>query len=421
MANLFIIGNGFDIDHKLPTRYRDFMEWVQPETKDVDFTIMKEEISAKIREGAKNLSEITSIIENAMHQPDYHQREILKRQIETDFNRIKEWAYFDTHKFEDINLVSPYTKEILRSASIHNFSFSRKYFIDNYLKFEERFSETKYKILFNNDFERFNFYKKKELDNAKLRIPISIFIFIELMNETAEENWSNLEEALGKLNANKFIKQFYPEKQRITIIDISQLTKFILNAFSNSLSLLNAWLYDTNVVTNIYKSDFAALIQNDDYFFSTNYTYTLENNYDAKNVCHIHGKIQPMQRHNEFHKDDMLVFGHGNNVIELKNSNIKLDMEAISNNILKKPVGMCINKHSGFFQSLKSIEKVYSYGFSYGDVDMPYISKICEAIGDTTNVTWFLNEFNLEEHDGFKKKIRENGFNGTFSTFKITK
>lgn len=421
MANLFIIGNGFDIDHQIPTSYLDFMKWIKPVAKDVDFGIMKEEISAKITEGKKNTEELIGIIKTAMKQPDYSQREILKQQLSDDFNQIKNWAYFDARNFDEINLVSPYTENILSSTPPHNLSFSRKKFIDNYLNFDERFAETEYKILYKNDFEKYNSCRRKELDNAELRIPLSTFIFIELMNETAEKNWSNLEEALGKLNANKFIKQFYSEKKRVTMTDISQLTKFILIAFTKSPSLLNAWISDIDTTTHIHKSDFAALIKNDDYFFSTNYTHTLEKKYSVKNVCHIHGDVESIKRIGKFRKDDMLIFGHGNDVIELKNNNVKLDMEAISNNTLKKPVGRCISKHAAFFQSLKNIENVYSYGFSYGDVDMPYISKICEEIGDTSNVTWFLNEFNINEHEGFKKKIKKHGFNGTFSTFKITR
>ncbi len=419
MANLFIIGNGFDIDHKLPTKYKDFMEWLKPIAQGVDFDLMRNVVSKKITKNKEILKDITSIIKDAMTRSDFERCELLSKQINDDFKQINNWAYFNECDFENIKLHSSYTEDILKSVAPINLPFSRKKFVDNFSHFQEKFAEAQYKIRFGDYYEQFAIYRKKELDNSKLSTPISSFIFIELMNEIAGENWSNLEESLGKLNARKFIKQFYLKKDRINITDIASLIQFILFAFVSSLAFLNAWIYDMDISSADYKSDFAALIKNDDYFFSTNYTRTIENKYRVNKICHIHGTVRSLTRDDKFKKNDTLIFGHGNDTIEVQNNNVYLDLKGISNNALKKQTGICINKHSNFFYSLKNIEKVYSYGFSYGDVDMPYISKICSGIGDTSNVTWYLNEFDKHEHTKFKDKIRKNGFKGRFGTFLI--
>lgn len=421
MANLFIIGNGFDIDHKLPTRYKDFFEWLKPIAQGINFDLMRNEVSARITENKEYMKDIVCITKNALNRPDYEQCEILSKQIAEDFNRINNWAYFNKCNFRDIRLYSPYTLKILSSVPPNNLPFSRKKFVNYQFSFQEKFAEMQYKIKYGDYFDQFAICHKRVLNNSQLSTPIASFIFIELMNEIAGENWSNLEECLGKLNAKKFIKQFYNDKDRIDLLDIGPLVSFIVSAFVSAIDFLNAWIYHMDISVADYKSDFAALIKNDDYFFSTNYTRTLENKYGVKKVCHIHGTARSIKKDDKFNINDKLIFGHGNTIMNLQNNDIYSDMKAISNNNLKKPTSMCIRKHSDFFHSLKNIKDVYSYGFSYSDVDMPYISSICEGIGNTSNVTWYLNEFNIKEHIEFKNKIRKNGFKGQFGTFLIRK
>ena len=422
MANLFIIGNGFDIAHKLKTSYGYFKDWLNPIAEGIDFSMLREEIISKIVAREKDIMLLTSIIETALKKlstEEIDRRELLAKQLQSDFNNINHWANFDTNNFDKIKLNSPYSCELIDKVRTNEELFTRELFLKRYFDFSEEFAKCKDKIMFDEAFEELSNLKTKIWNASKLEFSTAVFLFIELLNDIAGSNWSNIEESLGKLDTDKFLERFYPETDEISNTELIAIFEFILTAFSESLNLLNAWVYDTDISSVQKKEDFSALIQKDDHFFSTNYTHTIENVYGIDNVCHIHGLVRKISENDAFEMEDVLIFGHGNDVSELQNKKWRIDIESISNNGLKKPVGRCIVKHTDFFESLENVDTVYSYGFSFSDVDMPYISKICESIGDTSNVIWHLNDYNQSEHKEFKRKIRSSGFKGQFKTFHI--
>ena len=76
---------------------------------------------------------------------------------------------------------------------------------------------------------------------------------------------------------------------------------------------------------------------------------------------------------------------------------------------------------TGFFNYLPPIEKIYSYGFSFSNVDLPYIKEVCNQL-DTINITWFLYDYDEKEvRDRYRKIIRECGFKGEFEVFSVNK
>ena len=87
--------------------------------------------------------------------------------------------------------------------------------------------------------------------------------------------------------------------------------------------------------------------------------------------------------------------------------------------MLKKDTDKAILQHKDFFDLLDfGIERIYSHGFSFGKVDLPYIEKICECL-PTKNITWYLNDFDIERHESYKQILKDAGFEGGFSTFSI--
>ena len=163
------------------------------------------------------------------------------------------------------------------------------------------------------------------------------------------------------------------------------------------------------------KSDFLNLINSEDLFLSFNYTITLEYLYKIKNVCHIHGS-----------QGEKLLFGHGNdyNYFSDENYGIYAGTEESFQEIhdkLKKNTKEAIKQHEDFFCKLRnsSIDKIFSYGFSFGEVDEIYIKYICECI-DTSRVTWYLNSFDDEEtRNKFKSIIEKCKFKGSISVYNI--
>ena len=68
-----------------------------------------------------------------------------------------------------------------------------------------------------------------------------------------------------------------------------------------------------------------------------------------------------------------------------------------------------------FFNEIQQakIEEIYSIGFSFSDVDLFYIHKLCQLI-DTKNVIWHLAKYDKKKNDFYKKLIRDCGFKGNF-------
>lgn len=73
-----------------------------------------------------------------------------------------------------------------------------------------------------------------------------------------------------------------------------------------------------------------------------------------------------------------------------------------------------------YFNSLSTdIKEIYSYGFSFSQVDMIYILAICHSL-DTSRITWYLSDFSSsEEIEIYKSRIKISGFQGDFATFHI--
>ena len=76
-------------------------------------------------------------------------------------------------------------------------------------------------------------------------------------------------------------------------------------------------------------------------------------------------------------------------------------------------------RNNAFFQKLENenITEIYSYGFSFSDVDMIYIKKICSDV-DTDNVIWYLNDYGLD--DTKKSRIEEKIYVKNGGTLYIT-
>lgn len=109
-------------------------------------------------------------------------------------------------------------------------------------------------------------------------------------------------------------------------------------------------------------------------FLSFNYTSTLEEIYNVGSICHIHG-IQ----------NSDIFFGHGNDedyteyylshYIGAEDELRELDVR------LRKDTAKAIQVNKPFFELMQDrVKNIYSYGFSFSDVDLPYIQEICKCV-----------------------------------------
>lgn len=247
---------------------------------------------------------------------------------------------------------------------------------------------------------------------------------MHLIIRSAEENWGDFEDALGHLDFSwdlsdpsehldrdgepNYFHAAYVNEDRV-----NQLVKCV----PQIRHFFSEWVETIDVAGADPKPEFQDLLDpHKDLFLNFNYTRTLEEIYGIPDVCHIHGTLG----------EDLLV-GHGAGAYFDKTylspyigseDGIELVQDA-----LRKDTAGALKKHRAFFQKLSSgLSAVYSYGFSFGEVDEIYFEEIFR-IADTSSVMWYLLNYPADEqerrqdHARIKAILRRCGFKGTFSTF----
>ena len=241
--------------------------------------------------------------------------------------------------------------------------------------------------------------------------------------------WKDVEHDIGLFDYSEcFDEACYPKTDMDDKYD-RQRTHAIFNAedraneiylvLNDIEPILRRWIETVRINGKDVNHLFESLINsNKDLFLNFNYTMTLERLYKCKNVCHIHGCVDCNEK---------LIIGHGNDEIDFYNDKHLPDsLEARSTleelqKKLRKNTDEAIWKNKSFFELIKNsdITQIYSYGFSFSEIDLPYIEHICKCL-DTSNVTWYLNDFNNEDDKNeFKKRIIQSGFKGSFDAFSV--
>lgn len=246
-------------------------------------------------------------------------------------------------------------------------------------------------------------------------------LIVYIINQTFEgENWGNLEENLSKIDFSEYFEgiDFSLEYNPWEAVYGNQDKADILVNFIEILNFFNDWIKSINLKRVKPLKSFKKLFDiNDNCFLTFNYTKTLESVYEisVNNICHIHGKAGEKE----------LYFGHGTEDLsdvydELQGSSTGSE-DSISNLIenLKKDTKKAYGKSKNFFENLKDIDKIYSYGFSFSDVDLFYVKKIIEQLNNR-NVTWFLSSYEDENtRKIYVEKLKRCGFSGKIDTFTI--
>lgn len=244
--------------------------------------------------------------------------------------------------------------------------------------------------------------------------------------------WSDFETYLSELD----IKAVF-EKWGYTLENVMKVQETL----ADIAGLFFDWVHTIDLTQAEKKDSIETLLQKDKYLILTfNYTETFEKVYGVseENICYIHGERESGEE--EQRRKKMVPFGKNNCELmvgyEEKLFDIeKFDMEFANSNIrsgilaaitgLIKDVEQNINRKKSFFDSVEkqAIENVYSIGFSYSDVDMPYIREICEKMdksGSMDKCIWYFEKYDSpERRDMFEKKVKAAGYTGNFSGFKM--
>ena len=253
-------------------------------------------------------------------------------------------------------------------------------------------------------------------------------ILLSTMDKIAGDDWYNFEEALASVNfdhkfptlieeAKKETEEVYGEIMGSYMRYLSVLSSAYIECSKYWQELFRLWIKDVQktIETNKYLSkkslkDLFSIPNT--MFFTFNYTKTLQCLYGVKKVIHIHNR-----------SGQKLIFGHGQNNVAYANwdRDIILGSFSLDDMLMsfKKDTVSPFKKYNDFFKKLDdSIDKVYSYGFSYGKVDSIYIKEIIRRI--SPNATWYFTSFEVKDKEAIrvkKIKLRRYGFQGTFGEY----
>lgn len=277
------------------------------------------------------------------------------------------------------------------------------------------------------EYKNFDFTDSSILTNDYIKtqendlLTILYFLSVAEFGSTSNLEWKNIEKSVGELDYSEFEYLYIDESEddkeyRANWINHDMFLPYV-DLLTEIPNYFREWICQISLFNVMIDEDIQKYFDPNTIFLCFNYTNTLERVYNVSrnNICYIHGNA---------HEKNDIYFGHGNNLTyddfinSISNVNYfsVADEYCMINDILRKPVMDIIDNNLGFFKSLNTIDQIYSYGFSYGIVDQPYIRKICEYIPSTTE--WYINSYPDEkEKANFKNIIRQCGFNGVIKEF----
>ena len=429
MSKLFIIGNGFDLAHKLSTfptddgkstSYRDFRNWLIKEydLKETTIDKLKETLSQNY-----DFDQIIDDLEEKLLTENFELYEDLNENREESqkfmIDAAREWyeimenqmpnekkeAYLNGMAKDTV--ASKSTEQGQKEAFLNGLKEAN---YESLLKVLEKIEDEEWnqdnydkalKEILKNDFgfELDGFIKKTftELDYSKIynitpeTSEIIANIIVVAIDATTKK-WEEFESKLGSLNLDLFVEQKDDENDDEFRLEMEKMLyhTILLNKLPEITKFFKKWINTIDVAKWKSKEKFKdELKKGKCLFFNFNYTDTLELLYGVENICHIHGT-----------KDKEIILGHE------ESADFSDFDKKMFKTTFKKLTGWCISNNKEFFSSLKDVSEIYSIGFSFGEVDMPYIKEIIQNI-DTETITWYLNKFdeNNNRNETFRGKI----------------
>lgn len=220
--------------------------------------------------------------------------------------------------------------------------------------------------------------------------------------------WKDFENMLGKVDYESLSKS--QNGEAVGFMKVRNLMKGKLPP------LFGKWIKDVNSQIDASKIKLMDEVDADSLFFTLNYTFLLEKAYHVKedNVWHIHGTIK--------HPDDIVV-GHDADAGQLVKytQEYNKDQQRISpsyaDNINQevlngaKKVRNRIYLQEDKFYQYSNIRHYVAMGFSFNDIDMPYIEKMWSVNRQKEAADWTLYWYSSGEDNLMKKKLIELGVN----------
>lgn len=208
----------------------------------------------------------------------------------------------------------------------------------------------------------------------------------DLLDDLGIDLWSDFETALGELTPDRVVSSLEADAKEREPEDISRQHHLIVDKCSLAFDCLKellqyffrSWVESIDITKAVASGDLD--LDPSDLYLTFNYTEVLEEIYGIPEtgVCHIHGRRNTGAK---------LLVGHGRSTLprygghEWSATDETLPLVYGHLEASYKDVRKNIKGHASFFRSLKGIDKVCVYGFSFGKVDLPYLQEIIRHIG----------------------------------------
>lgn len=236
-----------------------------------------------------------------------------------------------------------------------------------------------------------------------------LYTLHEHIGEAFDENntflWNDFEKRLGKTDFQQDI--FFPSEEAYNQTEddtdkdpdyYSYQNIVPLQALNNSENTLpeifDRWISHVDIHQANPIAPFSEYInQGKSRFFTFNYTETLEELYGCCDVEHIHGRAgdgtvlvghgADLKPENEKHDMSECPFASTGSMDDIERYLNLLNVPSKLYNAWRKDVRGNIAKHETYFESLNDIDVIYSFGFSYNQIDSPYIGEIVQHLNDS--------------------------------------
>ena len=240
--------------------------------------------------------------------------------------------------------------------------------------------------------------KKPETSPAELLVRIITNAIID------GDNWSDFENALGRIDYKRFFEDPRLNRYYHNYSPRDYERRSPLRAITELRKYFKDWINSVNLADVSAFESFSSLFDpQNDFAFTFNYTLTLEQLYNAKHVCHVHGKV-----------GKGIIFGHGNQTaLEYNNS-----FAQRLHNSLRKDINTGVEVAQKFYfrtEMKKGTHNIFSMGFSYADIDM----RIIHFIASLGSKKWFLHDYDFENLTKYCEIIKNSAFGGKIETIKM--
>lgn len=212
--------------------------------------------------------------------------------------------------------------------------------------------------------------------------------------------WSEFERAMGKPNTTEMIEQSEVVTEGMPSINIRDHMDVYWKEQFGFISKLQDYVREwiESIDTRDVRCKKKSLVGSDDYFLNFNYTDVLEKVYRIENVLHIHGgvssvcDIPPVMGH--CNKQDIVQHRKWAKEADEEYSEAEasiLDAVADYLETIYKDTKEHILLNHQFFDKLSNVKRIIVFGWSGGDVDIPYLKEIIQNVNDDAKWTvyWY--------------------------------